>query len=76
MVEIDDKKADYPNKVHDKHLKTSYSNALGQTEDASVIVNLENAMPMSNIEGYEYTSASEGDLYSRHMRVQYIFRCF
>ena len=47
-----------------------------QKDSVSVMIDTETLTPMSDIAGYEHDPASEGDLYSRHMRVQYIFRCF
>ena len=48
------------------------------TSSVDVIVNQQKLtnLDYNSIEKYKYEKASVGDLYSRHIRVEYIFKCF
>ena len=46
------------------------------TSKAAVTVNSQSTLSVGKIEKHTHNTATIGDLYPRHMRVEYIFKCF
>ena len=55
---------------------TATSSVTMGMSSSTVVVNSQSSMPVSNTQTYAFANADNSDLYSRHIRVDFIFRCY